>query len=121
VPEPGTAYVAPTGANMVLSHDRIAFAEPSGGQLYIPSADALFESVGSATGESAIGAILTGMGADGARGLRALHDRGALTIAQDELTCTVFGMPKAAIELGGVDQVLPLASIGPAIAELCAP
>lgn len=121
VPEAGVVYVAPTGANMVLSGDRIASAEPSADQLYIPSADTLFESVGQAVGGAAVGAILTGMGADGARGLKGLHDCGALTIAQDRETCTVFGMPKAAIELGAVDQVLPLALIGPAIAELFAP
>ena len=119
-PRPGVVYVAPTGANMVLSRGRIAFRESSAGQLYVPSADTLFESIAQDVGEAAVGAILTGMGADGARGLKVLHDGGAFTIAQDEPTCTIFGMPKAAIALGGVDRVLPLESIGPAIAELFA-
>jgi len=117
MPQAGTVYLAPTGANMVLLRDRIAFAQPAAEHLYIPSADALFESVAATHGGTAVAAILTGMGADGARGLKALRDSGALTIAQDEASCTVFGMPKAAIELGGVDRVLPLASIGPAITE----
>ena len=120
VPGPGVVYLAPTGSNMVLRRGRIGFAEPAAQQLYIPSADTLFESVSESAGGAAVGAILTGMGADGARGLKTLHDRGGLALAQDEATCTVFGMPKAAIELGGVDQVLPLGSIGPAIAELFA-
>ena len=117
VPRPGVVYIAPTGANMVLSRDRLAFVESAAEQLYVPSADTLFESIAQAVGDGAVGAILTGMGADGARGLKALHDHGAFTIAQDEQTCTIFGMPKAAIALGGVDQVLPLESIGSAIAQ----
>jgi two-component system chemotaxis response regulator CheB len=118
LPMPGVAYIAPTGTNMVLSGKRIAFETPKDGQLYIPSADTLFESVTRAHGRRAVGVILTGMGADGAIGLKKLHDAGAVTIAQDEETCTVFGMPKAAIELGAADRVLPIQKIGPAIAEL---
>ncbi|HEY5540706.1 MAG TPA: chemotaxis-specific protein-glutamate methyltransferase CheB [Coriobacteriia bacterium] len=118
VPEAGTAYIAPTGTNMVIESQRIQLVEPTSGQLYIPSADTLFESITRSFGKRSVGVILTGMGADGATGLRRMHERGAATIAQDEESCTVFGMPKAAIELGAVDRVLPLIDIGSAIAEL---
>ena len=118
VPLPGTAHVAPTGANMVLDGKRIAFLAPATGQLYIPSADSLFESVARSHGRRSVGVILTGMGADGAVGLKLMHDAGAATIAQDEESCTVFGMPGAAIALGAADRVLSLPKIGPAIAEL---
>jgi two-component system chemotaxis response regulator CheB len=117
-PQPGVVYMAPTGANMVLEGKRIGFREPERGQLYIPSADTLFDSVARAYGKQALGVILTGMGADGAAGMKRMHDAGAVTIAQDEETCTVFGMPKAAIELGGVDRVMPIGGIGAALAEL---
>lgn len=120
LPKPGTAYIAPTGTNMVLEGKRLTFKAPSPGQLYIPSADSLFESVARSYDKRAVGVILTGMGADGAAGLKRMHDRGAVTIAQDEETCTVFGMPKAAIELGAADRVLPVQAIGAALVELLA-
>lgn len=117
-PEPGTVYISPTGVNIGLDGKQIALKKPTAGQLYIPSADTLFESVARAYGKRAVGVILTGMGADGASGLKQLHGRGAATIAQDEETCTVFGMPRAAIEMGAADQVLPIQAIGAAIAAL---
>jgi two-component system chemotaxis response regulator CheB len=67
------------------------------------------------SGQNAIGVILTGMGADGAKGMLAMHQHGAHTIAQDEKSCVIFGMPKEAINLGGVDEVLPLSKITGAI------
>jgi len=73
-----------------------------------PSADVLFSSVAKFAGKNAIGVILTGMGEDGARGLREMKEAGAYTIAQDEASSVVFGMPKKAIELGAVDRVAPL-------------
>jgi len=76
-----------------------------------PSVDVLFESVAEAAGRDAVGAILTGMGEDGARGLARMRQAGARTLAQDERSCAVFGMPKAAIERDAVQEVLPLASI----------
>jgi two-component system, chemotaxis family, protein-glutamate methylesterase/glutaminase len=117
-PAPGTVYISPTGVNIALDGKQIALKTPTSGQLYIPSADTLFESVARAYGKRAVGVILTGMGADGASGLKQLHGRGAATIAQDEETCTVFGMPRAAIEMGAADQVLPIQAIGAAIAAL---
>ena len=118
VPVAGVAYVAPTGTNMVIEGKRIQLLAPDSGQLYVPNVDALFESVAKSFGKRAVGVLLTGMGADGAKGLARMHERGAATIAQDEETSTVFGMPKAAIELGAVDRTLAITDVGVAIAEL---
>ena len=76
-----------------------------------PSVDVLFSSVADNYGKNAIGIILTGMGGDGAQGLKKMHEKGAYTIAQNEDTCVVFGMPRVAIELGAADQILPLYDI----------
>jgi two-component system chemotaxis response regulator CheB len=118
LPEPGHIYIAPTGSNMVLAGMTLGLREPGTGQLYVPSADTLFESVADICGDSAVGVLLTGMGADGARGLKQLHDAGAATIAQDEETSTVFGMPRAAIELGAVDRVVAIDDVAAAIGEM---
>jgi two-component system, chemotaxis family, protein-glutamate methylesterase/glutaminase len=117
-PKPGFAYFATTGSNMVIDGGTIRFEPSKEGQLYIPSADTLFESVARSFGERSIGVILTGMGADGAAGLKRMHDKGAATIAQDEDTCTVFGMPRAAIELGAASRVLPIEDIAEGILDL---
>lgn len=118
--EPGAAYLAPTGRNLEMDGYTMRFCEPQSGQLYIPSADTLFASVAASFGRSAVGVILTGMGADGAEGLRRMHDRGAATIAQDENTSTVFGMPKAAIDVGAADTVLPIHDIAAEVRRLVA-
>ena len=76
-----------------------------------PSVDVLFRSVAQSATTNAFGVILTGMGDDGAKGMVEMKQAGAHTIAQDEASCVVFGMPKVAIELGGVDQILPLTDI----------
>lgn len=88
--------------------------------LHRPSVDVLFESCAKQLGRNAIGVILTGMGADGAAGLKKMRDAGADTIAQNEATCVVFGMPREAIALGGACQVLPLPKIADATIQLCA-
>jgi two-component system chemotaxis response regulator CheB len=80
-----------------------------------PSVDVLFRSVAECAGRDVLAIILTGMGDDGARGMKLLHDKGARTIAQNEETCVVFGMPKEAIAAGGVDDVLPLQRVADAI------
>lgn len=80
-----------------------------------PSVDVLFRSAARYAGPNAVGVILTGMGDDGARGMAEMKQAGAATVAQDEATCVVFGMPKEAIKFGGVDRVLPLQSIPSAI------
>jgi two-component system chemotaxis response regulator CheB len=76
-----------------------------------PSVDVLFRSAARYAGKNAIAVIMTGMGDDGARGMLEMKEAGASTIAQDEETCVVFGMPKKAIDLGAVDRILPLAAI----------
>jgi two-component system chemotaxis response regulator CheB len=77
--------------------------------------DVLFRSVAQVAGRNALGIIMTGMGDDGARGLKEMHEAGAVTVAEDESTCVVYGMPKAAVALGGVSKVLPLDAIPGAI------
>jgi two-component system chemotaxis response regulator CheB len=78
-----------------------------------PSVDVLFDSVAKSVGRNAVGVIMTGMGADGAKGLLAMREAGARTIAQDEATCVVFGMPKEAIALGAAEAIAPLGRIAP--------
>lgn len=113
---PGHVYLAPGDDRhlMVSSgaggfHARLRPGQPISG--HMPSVDALFLSVAEKVGAAAAGILLTGMGSDGAQGLLAMHRAGALTIAQDEATCTVFGMPRAAIALGAAGVVAPLTSI----------
>jgi two-component system chemotaxis response regulator CheB len=84
-----------------------------------PSVDALFNSVAVAAKDGAVGVLLTGMGRDGAAGLAAMRKAGARTLGQNESTCVVYGMPRAAFELGAVQRQLPLPAIGPAILDLC--
>lgn len=103
---------------MVLEGNFVRFVPPGHGQLYIPSADTLFDSIARSHGHRAIGVLLTGMGADGAEGLKLMRNAGAATIAQDEETSTVFGMPKAAIEIGAAEQVLPITKVAEAIEAL---
>ncbi len=82
-----------------------------------PSVDVLFKSAADCAGGDVLAIMLTGMGDDGARGMKLLHDGGARTLAQDEATCVVFGMPKEAIKLGAVDEVLPLDCVAGAILQ----
>ena len=86
-----------------------------------PSVDMLLHSVARTAGGDAIGVILTGMGNDGAAGLLAMRRAGSITIAQDEASCAVFGMPKEAIRAGAVDHVLPLQQIAATLGRLHAP
>jgi two-component system chemotaxis response regulator CheB len=85
---------------------------------HCPSVDVLFNSVAHSAGPNAVGAILTGMGADGAKGLLVMRQSGAHTIAQDESSCIVFGMPKVAIELGGAEEIVPLSRIADRVVHL---
>jgi len=118
----GEALIAPGNFHMTL--------EQRGGQYRVrvqdgekvcyqrPSVDVLFDSVAAAAGADAIGAILTGMGVDGAKGMLRMKRAGARTMAQNEASCVVFGMPREAIQLGAVDHVLPLAKIAGQLMEL---
>ena len=117
---PGVAYLAPTGSNLTFGDGTMRLHEPGAGQLHVPSADTLFESVAASCGAGAVGIILTGMGADGAAGLKVMRDAGAITIAQDEETSTVFGMPKAAVNLGAVSVVLPVHDIAAELERIVA-
>jgi two-component system chemotaxis response regulator CheB len=112
---PGTALIAPGNYHMILrrSGSRYYVAVKDGPMVHHqrPSVDILFKSIAKHAGQNSIGAILTGMGADGAEGLLEMKRSGAKTIAQDEKSCIVFGMPKEAIKLGAVDTVVPLNQI----------
>jgi two-component system, chemotaxis family, protein-glutamate methylesterase/glutaminase len=111
----GCVHIAPGGTHLRIGRDwRIELVDAPA-TVHRPSADQLFESVAMHAGDRGIGVLLTGMGDDGAVGLAAMHRSGALTIAQDQATSAVFGMPRAAQRLGVVDQQLPLASIAAAI------
>ena len=83
-----------------------------------PSVDVLFQSVAKNAGRNAVGVMLTGMGADGAKGMLAMKACGAHTMAQDEATCVVYGMPKEAVKLGAVDDIVPLPKIPRAIVSV---
>lgn len=120
----GTAFVAPGDRHMVvLRRDgRLVIGVRDGPPVYHqrPSVDVLFHSVAQVVGSSAIGVLLTGMGSDGASGMRALRDAGGHTIAQDEATSVVFSMPKEAIRFGGACEVLPLPRIAAAALKAAA-
>ncbi len=111
-PQPGTVHLAPANAHLRLGPDRRFQLDRRQNQArYMPSGDALLESVAQSYGMRAIGVVLTGMGDDGARGLRAMSDAGAFTIAQDEASSVVFGMPREAIALGAAQRILSPAEI----------
>jgi len=115
----GLALVAPGGRHVALMRSGSGYAidvrdgEPV--NRHKPSVDVLFHSVAHVAGANALGIIMTGMGDDGARGIKEMHDAGATTIAQDEASCIVFGMPMEAIRIGGIDHVLPLDQLAAAI------
>jgi two-component system, chemotaxis family, protein-glutamate methylesterase/glutaminase len=118
---PGSALIAPGGKHLLLQR--------SGAQYYVevregppvsrhcPSVDVLFRSVAKVAGPNALGIIMTGMGDDGARGLKEMRDAGGHTIAQDEQSCVVFGMPKEAIRMDAVDRILSLHELPRAILQ----
>jgi two-component system, chemotaxis family, protein-glutamate methylesterase/glutaminase len=117
--QPGLALIAPGNFHMILRKAgagyRVSVKDGPMVCYQRPSADVLFSSVAEAAGPHAVGVILTGMGSDGAQGLHKMKFAGAATIAQDEATCVVFGMPKEAIRLGAANRVVPLPLIAPAI------
>ena len=108
--EPGLALIAPSGLHMKTRKGSRAImleGEPLN-LVHRPSVDVLFQSVGEAYGERSMGVILTGMGSDGAKGMGTIKEKGGTTLAQDEGTSVIFGMPKVAIKSGVVDKVVPL-------------
>lgn len=119
--ERGVALVAPGGRHLGLrkvgGHYHAVVSDGPPVNRHTPSVDVLFKSAAACAGADAMGILLTGMGDDGARGMKALHDAGARTIAQDEATSIVFGMPKEAIALGGVDEILSIDRVADAILD----
>ncbi len=111
----GRALIAPGGRHMLLKRNGSQYhVEVVDGPVvnrHRPSVDVLFRSVAKFAGRNALGVIMTGMGDDGARGLKEMHEAGAATVAQDEATCVVYGMPKEAVKLGGVDRSAALHAI----------
>jgi two-component system, chemotaxis family, protein-glutamate methylesterase/glutaminase len=118
---PGVVHVAPAGLNTLLGPSlRVDLMTPPEGQFHVPGVDAAFASAAASVGPHALGVLLTGMGRDGAVGLRTLRDAGGMTIGQDEPTSVVWGMPAAAQALGAVETELPLPAIAAAIvAAVC--
>ncbi len=113
------ALIAPGGKHMQLvrSGDQYAVEVRDGPPVnrHRPSVDVLFRSVAKYAGPNAMGLIMTGMGDDGARGLKEMHDAGSYTLAQDEASCIVYDMPREAVKHGAVDRVLPLDALAAAI------
>ncbi|MCU0967981.1 MAG: chemotaxis response regulator protein-glutamate methylesterase [Rubrivivax sp.] len=118
---PGHAYIAPGGLHLTVERSganyiaRVRDGEPV--NRHKPSVEVLFESAARVVGPNALGVMLTGMGADGAKAMRAMRDAGSWNVAQDEASCVVFGMPREAIAQGAVHEVLPLAQIAARLIE----
>ncbi|WP_083329090.1 MULTISPECIES: CheB methylesterase domain-containing protein [unclassified Helicobacter] len=116
------AYLAKGGTQIMLSYDSgrySAYPMVMAPRIsrHRPSVDVLFRAANNTAGKNTLAIMLTGMGDDGCIGIKELHDNGSKTIAQDEQTCVVFGMPKRAIEVGAVDEILPLDKIASKIVE----
>jgi two-component system chemotaxis response regulator CheB len=118
---PGHAYIAPGGLHLSVERSgasliaRVCDGEPV--NRHKPSVEVLFKSAARVVGQNALGIMLTGMGADGAKAMREMRDAGAYNLAQDEASCVVFGMPREAIAAGATHEVLPLAQIAPRLLE----
>jgi two-component system chemotaxis response regulator CheB len=116
---PGVALIAPGGKHLLIKRANNQYiVEVLDGPLvcrHRPSVDVLFRSAAAAAGKNAVGFILTGMGDDGARGMKEMFDMGATTYAQDHASCVVFGMPKEAIDMKGVSKIIPLDQVAAAI------
>jgi len=119
---PGHVYIAPGDRHLLVARDgaRYICRLDNGPEVnrHKPSVDVLFRSVAQNAGRNAIGVLLTGMGKDGARGLREMRDAGSPTIAQDEATSVVWGMPGEAVAIGAAQSVLPLGDVAPAVRNL---
>jgi two-component system chemotaxis response regulator CheB len=119
---PGHAYIAPGNRHLLVVRDGARYVcrlhDGPAVNRHRPSVDVMFRSLAQNVGHNAVGVILTGMGADGAQGLKEMHDAGAATLAQDEKTSVVWGMPGEAVKLCGVDRVLPLERIADTVLSL---
>jgi two-component system chemotaxis response regulator CheB len=125
--EPGVVLVAPAGRHLTVvrrSSGRVAvrlYDQAPGGveARHMPSVDVMMHSIAETFGSQAMGVLLTGMGSDGANGMKEIYDAGGYTVGQDEATCTVYGMPRAAALLGALKRVLPLEEVCGEIAAAC--
>lgn len=120
--QPGTVLLAGRDQHLVMREDlTVAYTPDPVDTPYRPSVDVFFRSVAAHWRGAAVGVILTGMGRDGAQGLKKMRDTGFPTIAQDQASCAVYGMPKAAADIGAAASILPLGQIGPALLRLAKP
>lgn len=113
---PGSVYIAPAGRHLVVERSLdarvlIRLLDEPQGELHVPSIDVLMRSAASVFKSNAMGIIMTGMGSDGMRGMKAIHEAGGWTIGQDEASCAVYGMPRACAEQGVLRRIVPLAEI----------
>ncbi|MDG2991003.1 chemotaxis-specific protein-glutamate methyltransferase CheB [Candidatus Synechococcus calcipolaris G9] len=119
-PQPGVVYFAPDQCNLELDRrGKLLLSAPTASERHCPSVNVMLRSLALVFGQEAIGILLTGMGDDGADGMRCLAAAGGLTIAQDEATCIVYGMPKEAIALGAVQHTLAIDAIGESLVTYC--
>ncbi|HEY6874716.1 MAG TPA: chemotaxis-specific protein-glutamate methyltransferase CheB [Geobacteraceae bacterium] len=116
----GEALVAPNDCHMIVDNGKVRLVQGEPVNCCRPSIDVFFNSLAKEEGGRVVGVLLTGMGKDGAQGLHRIKEQGGVTIVQDEKSCVVFGMPKAAIALNAVDEILPLPSIPDAITKIFA-
>ena len=116
--ERGNVYVAPPDRHLLVEKNHVRLSRSELVHFSRPSVDLLFESVAAAYGRRVIGVVLTGAGTDGSLGIRAVKEKGGFTIAQDPEDAESTGMPKAAIDTGMIDSVLPLERIGPEITSI---
>ncbi len=122
----GVVYIAPAGAHMTVARPTesraiIVLSDKPHDQPHTPSIDVLMQSIALAFGSSAMGIIMTGMGADGAQGMKAIHEAGGFTVGQDAWSCAVYGMPRVCAEMGILNRVVPLAGIVREILQVTQP
>ena len=121
VPASGKVYVAPEDCHLLVDRGRLRLETSAPVCAQRPSGSVLFRSMARDQGSRALAVLLTGMGEDGAEGMKEIHAAGGYTIAEDESTAVVYGMPAAAVRLGAVSESLPLQAIAPRLLELVAP
>ena len=117
----GTIYIAHTDKHLMMKNLTAHYNDDEPENNQKPAADVLFRTAAESLNESVVSVVLTGMGSDGAEGTRKIHERGGVTLAQDEETSLIYGMPRAAAETGCVDMVLPLDGIPPELIRLVTP
>ncbi|RYZ53257.1 MAG: chemotaxis-specific protein-glutamate methyltransferase CheB [Proteobacteria bacterium] len=120
-PVAGTVYMAPVDHHIILESGRISIHQGPLVSMQRPAGTVLFQSMAKTLGPRALAVLLTGMGEDGATGMKEIYDAGGYTIAEDESTCVVYGMPAAAVRLGGVSELLPLDIIAERLQQIVAP